>query len=144
MISSRSWFTEVLPGLYIAWFVDGMVYTRGSRDDWDRWAEVTDEGALSWDNMLPFMFRVREFPVIDIKHLPNSIHVGGELDERLREPVRRGTHRPNRPQSGWQSLCNGTLYRSSVQRYVDPNDEGAGRRIHVQVGYERRKAHWSR
>lgn len=49
---------------------DGMVFTRGSRDDWDRWAEVTGEEALRWDNMLPFMFKARDrFEYYFIKHL---------------------------------------------------------------------------
>lgn len=38
--------------------VDGMGYTRGSRDDWDRWAEVTGDENLSWDKMFPLMLKV--------------------------------------------------------------------------------------
>ncbi|KAF5351617.1 hypothetical protein D9756_007498 [Leucocoprinus leucothites] len=34
-----------------------MVFTRGSRDDWDRWAEIIGDGAYSWDKMLPFMLK---------------------------------------------------------------------------------------
>lgn len=29
-----------------------MVFTRGSRDDWDRWAEIIGDDAYSWDKML--------------------------------------------------------------------------------------------
>jgi hypothetical protein len=39
-------------------WADGMVYTRGSRDDWDRWAKVTDTEALNWDNILPLIRKV--------------------------------------------------------------------------------------
>jgi hypothetical protein len=35
-----------------------MVYTRGSRDDWDRWAKITDTEALKWDNILPLIRKV--------------------------------------------------------------------------------------
>lgn len=38
-----------------------MIYTRGSRDDWDRWAEIADDEGLRWSNMLPLMKKVRSF-----------------------------------------------------------------------------------
>lgn len=38
--------------------LDGLVFTRGSTDDWDRWAEVIGDDAFSWDNMLPFLLKV--------------------------------------------------------------------------------------
>jgi choline dehydrogenase len=39
-------------------FVDGMGYTRGSRDDWDRWAKDTGDDGLSWDEMYPLLLQV--------------------------------------------------------------------------------------
>jgi choline dehydrogenase len=38
--------------------IDGMVFTRGSRDDWDLWAKITEDDSLSWENMMPFMLKV--------------------------------------------------------------------------------------
>jgi len=35
-----------------------MAYMRGSRDDWDKWAEIVEDDALKWDNMMPFIFKV--------------------------------------------------------------------------------------
>ena len=35
-----------------------MVWTRGSKDDWDRYAEVTGDDGWSWDAMLPYMLKV--------------------------------------------------------------------------------------
>lgn len=35
-----------------------MVWTRGSKDDWDRYAEVTGDNGWSWDAMLPYMLKV--------------------------------------------------------------------------------------
>jgi hypothetical protein len=40
-------------------FVDGMVYTRGSADDYNRFAAVTGDPGWSWDRLLPYFFKVR-------------------------------------------------------------------------------------
>lgn len=36
-----------------------MVYTRGSLDDFDRWANVTLDGGWSWDALQPYIKKVR-------------------------------------------------------------------------------------
>ncbi|KXN90565.1 Glucose dehydrogenase [FAD, quinone], partial [Leucoagaricus sp. SymC.cos] len=36
---------------------DTMLYTRGSRDDWDRWAEMTGGDWLKWKNVLPYILK---------------------------------------------------------------------------------------
>jgi choline dehydrogenase len=41
--------------------IDGLVYTRGSRDDWDNWARITGDEGLTWDNMVPLMLKVTSF-----------------------------------------------------------------------------------
>ncbi|KAF9002550.1 GMC oxidoreductase-domain-containing protein [Cyathus striatus] len=38
--------------------INGMVYTRGSRDDYNRWATITGDEGWSWNKMLPFILRV--------------------------------------------------------------------------------------
>lgn len=38
--------------------VDGMVFTRGSKDDWDGWAKIVEDDDLKWDNMMPYMLKV--------------------------------------------------------------------------------------
>lgn len=35
-----------------------MVYTRGSVDDYDRWARVTGDSGWSWDALLPYFIKV--------------------------------------------------------------------------------------
>jgi choline dehydrogenase-like flavoprotein len=35
-----------------------MFYTRGSADDFDRYAEVTGDPGWSWDRLLPYFFKV--------------------------------------------------------------------------------------
>jgi len=46
------------PSYIINYAADGMVFTRGSRDDWDRWAEIVEDDGLKWDNMMPYMLKV--------------------------------------------------------------------------------------
>ncbi|KAJ7504892.1 aryl-alcohol oxidase-like protein [Mycena galericulata] len=36
---------------------NGMVYTRGSAEDYDRWAAVTGDPGWSWDSLLPYFFK---------------------------------------------------------------------------------------
>ena len=36
-----------------------MDYTRGSADDYDRWARVTGESGWSWNELLPYFKKVR-------------------------------------------------------------------------------------
>src|SRR5271154_951560 len=38
--------------------VDGMVFARGSKDDYDRWARVTDDEGWSWNSLFPYMLKV--------------------------------------------------------------------------------------
>ncbi|KAJ7680733.1 aryl-alcohol oxidase [Mycena polygramma] len=41
--------------------VNYMVYTRGSKDDFDRWAAVTGDDGWSWDNLIPYMKKNERF-----------------------------------------------------------------------------------
>lgn len=36
-----------------------MTYTRGSNDDYDRWANLTEDDTWSWDNLNDYYLRVR-------------------------------------------------------------------------------------
>ncbi|KAJ7604451.1 aryl-alcohol oxidase-like protein [Roridomyces roridus] len=36
---------------------NGMVYTRGSAEDYDRWASITGDSGWSWDGVLPYFFK---------------------------------------------------------------------------------------
>lgn len=38
--------------------LDNMAYTRGSKDDWDRWAKIVGDEGFSWDRMFPFLLKV--------------------------------------------------------------------------------------
>lgn len=46
--------------LEIIWLLDGMIWIRGSSDDYDKWAEVTGDQAWSWKEILPYLEKVRE------------------------------------------------------------------------------------
>ncbi|TFK19462.1 aryl-alcohol oxidase [Coprinopsis marcescibilis] len=37
--------------------INGMVYTRGAADDYDRWARITGDSGWRWDNLLPLIKR---------------------------------------------------------------------------------------
>lgn len=41
-----------------------MVYTRGTVEDWDRYANVTHDSSWSWNNVLPYFFKayILSFP----------------------------------------------------------------------------------
>ncbi|KAJ7635273.1 alcohol oxidase [Roridomyces roridus] len=36
---------------------NGMLYTRGSAEDYDRWAAITGDSGWSWNNLLPYFFK---------------------------------------------------------------------------------------
>ncbi|EPQ58624.1 alcohol oxidase [Gloeophyllum trabeum ATCC 11539] len=40
--------------------VNYMIHNRGSRDDWDRYAEVTGDKGWSWDAMYPYMLKIEK------------------------------------------------------------------------------------
>ncbi|KAJ6457713.1 alcohol oxidase [Mycena sanguinolenta] len=41
--------------------VNDMVYTRGSKEDYDRWANITGDGAWSWDQLIPYIEKNERF-----------------------------------------------------------------------------------
>jgi choline dehydrogenase-like flavoprotein len=43
-------------------FADNMAFCRGSRDDYDRWANVTGDAGWSWDSLYPYMLNVCSYP----------------------------------------------------------------------------------
>jgi choline dehydrogenase len=45
--------------------LDSMVYTRGSRDDYDRLASTMEDENLSWNNILPYILKVRYQPTLE-------------------------------------------------------------------------------
>ncbi|KAL0571185.1 hypothetical protein V5O48_010777 [Marasmius crinis-equi] len=55
--------------------INCMVYTRGSRDDWDRYARVTGDDGWSWDNIQPYIRKNERFTP------PSDGHdTAGEID----------------------------------------------------------------
>lgn len=44
-------------------YLDFMAYSRGTRDDYDRWANITEDDGWSWDNLYPYMIKVRTFDI---------------------------------------------------------------------------------
>ncbi|KAF7760086.1 CAZyme family AA3 [Agaricus bisporus var. burnettii] len=61
---------------------NGMIYTRGSKDDWDRWADLSGNEDFRWDKILPLMMKGERFTQ-DIENQP----VEGRFD-----PTVHGLH----------------------------------------------------
>lgn len=38
--------------------IDAMIYTRGAKSEWDRYAELGGNDGLKWDNVLPLLMKV--------------------------------------------------------------------------------------
>ncbi|KAI0321913.1 alcohol oxidase [Amylostereum chailletii] len=58
--------------------INYMIYTRGSQDDYDRWAKVTGDSGWTWDSLHPYLLKLENFTVsrvenADAKYV-SSIH----------------------------------------------------------------------
>lgn len=62
--------------------INGMIYMRGQSRDYDRWSELVNDAAWSWDKSLDF-FKLHEH-----HHLPSSTWHSG-LDDALEERIHR-------------------------------------------------------
>ncbi|KAF9440763.1 GMC oxidoreductase [Macrolepiota fuliginosa MF-IS2] len=51
-----------------------MMYTRGSRDDYDRWAAVTGDNNLSWSKMFPYILKAETWSGPNDPNLPEDGH----------------------------------------------------------------------
>ncbi|KAH9477341.1 Pyranose dehydrogenase 1 [Psilocybe cubensis] len=74
--------------------INGMVYTRGSRDDYDRWSKVTADPGWSWNNLLPYIlknerFTARPHHVANVDFDPAAHGMTGPLDTTLPPPAWR-------------------------------------------------------
>lgn len=58
--------------------INYMAYTRGSKDDWDRWANVTGDDGWSWDSVQPYVRKME-------KLVPPADHhnTTGEIDPSI-------------------------------------------------------------
>jgi len=57
---------------------DAMLYTRGSKGEWDRYTEIGGSEGLRWDNMLPLLKKVGRRSNTGINLTPCMI--GREVD----------------------------------------------------------------
>ncbi|KAF9445057.1 GMC oxidoreductase [Macrolepiota fuliginosa MF-IS2] len=59
-----------------------MMYTRGSRDDYDRWASVTGDDNLAWDNIFHYILKVGPpLSLSEVNHYDPAVHgVNGTLE----------------------------------------------------------------
>ncbi|KAF7374107.1 GMC oxidoreductase [Mycena sanguinolenta] len=54
--------------------VNYMVYTRGSMDDFDRWAKVTGDEGWSWESLYPYFLKNEDFTSNTTGHYDPSVH----------------------------------------------------------------------
>ncbi|KAJ6494581.1 alcohol oxidase [Mycena sanguinolenta] len=54
--------------------VNYMVYTRGSVDDFDRWAKVTGDEGWSWDSLYPYFLKNEDFASNTTGHYNPEVH----------------------------------------------------------------------
>ncbi|KAJ7256692.1 pyranose dehydrogenase [Mycena rebaudengoi] len=54
---------------------NGMIYTRGSADDFNRYADLTGEPGWSWDRILPYFFKNEKFSAPEDHH-----NIQGQFD----------------------------------------------------------------
>ncbi|KAH6904191.1 aryl-alcohol oxidase [Coprinopsis sp. MPI-PUGE-AT-0042] len=70
--------TDVVPRGFVlggSSSINGMVYTRGSADDYNRWANLTGDAGWAWDNLLPYFLKSEKWT------LPADNHdIRGEYD----------------------------------------------------------------
>jgi choline dehydrogenase len=78
--------------------LNGMIYVRGARADFDGWAALGNEG-WGWDDVLPAYLRIEDFD--------------GGASEFHAVGWRRSTRRSSRPPSRWGSSATSTTTRAS-------------------------------
>ncbi|KAI0684565.1 alcohol oxidase [Cytidiella melzeri] len=55
--------------------INFMSYSRGSKDDWNRWANVTDDQSWSWNSILPYAKKIEQLTVpIDGRNIHNEVN----------------------------------------------------------------------
>ena len=52
--------------MFNVYALDDMAFTRGSKDDYDRWARVTDDKGWSWDSLFPYMLKVNLHHILSL------------------------------------------------------------------------------
>ena len=80
--------------------VDYMAYTRGSKDDLDRWARVTGDDGWSWDSLYPYMLKVSAWAFI-ICCLPFSFIMALLDGNTYSTPQQSEYSRGNRSECAW-------------------------------------------
>ncbi|KAF5354115.1 hypothetical protein D9756_007319 [Leucocoprinus leucothites] len=59
-----------------------MTYTRGSQDDYDRWAATTGDDNLSWKNILPYIQKVEKWSTPNDPNLPEDDHFNSSVHNK--------------------------------------------------------------
>ncbi|KAJ7449301.1 aryl-alcohol-oxidase from pleurotus Eryingii [Mycena latifolia] len=120
--------------------VDGMAYTRGSADDYNRYAKVTGDPGWSWDRLLPYFFKAKHV-IQTTKELPEEfpfnldMNSGKPLGFGMRDKLLKAQN--GLTETGWiQSTIGGGERSTSATSYLAPKyiqRENLDVLLHAQV-----------
>ena len=86
--------------IFNVYALDDMAFTRGSKDDYDRWARVTDDKGWSWDSLFPYMLKV------NLHHILSLLFIMTISDGKTYPPPRPSEYnRRYRPEAAWKVWC---------------------------------------
>ncbi len=70
--------------------INGMIYMRGQRKDYDGWAAATQDASWRWESVLPLFMRHEDYTIATEDHKAKAHGVGGEWtvsQQRLQWPI---------------------------------------------------------
>ena len=74
-----------------------MTYTRGSDEEYDRWANLTGDSGWEWKNLAPYYFKVHNKPWIlgtDQKIMIYNRALASSLPKIITTQLAKSTHPP--------------------------------------------------
>ncbi|KAJ6518186.1 alcohol oxidase [Mycena vitilis] len=106
--------------------VNSMVYTRGSKEDFDRWAEVTGDDGWSWDNLTPYMRKNERFTAPSDHH-----NITGQFN-----PAVHGFHGINAVSlQGFPSPITTPIFEATKQLEGYPFNLDMNSGFHLGIGW---------
>ncbi len=117
--------------------INGMIYMRGQRRDYDHWAELTNDASWRWDFCLPF-FKKHE----DHWRDPDALHSAPGFDPKGERPG--GEWRVEKQRLSWEIL---DAFSKAAQEAGIPETDDFNRGNNEGVGYfevnQRKGVRWN-
>jgi choline dehydrogenase len=108
--------------------VNGMIYIRGQREDFDHWRELGNEG-WGYDDLLPYFKRTETFEILNDPDVTRGLDLGGRPVSEQIDPAFHGTDGPVNvaPLRSVNPMCNVFLEAAKQAGYSYNADfNGAG------------------